>query len=112
MCSDLKAEILADLRELTALDAVSGFEEAMVAEMVRQLTPLSDRCTVDSWGNVHASLAGREDGYHLLLAAHSDEIGLLVKSIGSDGFLRFDVLAGAQPALLPGRMVRLNGKVS
>ena len=112
MPSDLKAEILSDVRELAALDAVSGFEDCMIAEMMRRLSPLSDSCQVDTWGNVHATLEGHGDGYHLLLAAHADEIGLLVKSIEADGFLRFDVLAGAQPALLPGRLVRLNGTVT
>ncbi|MHB0876035.1 MAG: M42 family metallopeptidase [Anaerolineae bacterium] len=107
----LKAEILADLRALTALDGVSGHEEAVIAAVREALAPVSDAVVVDSFGNVIADANGAADGYRLLLAAHSDEIGLLVKSISSQGYLRFDILAGAQPALLPGRLVRVNGSI-
>jgi endoglucanase len=36
----------------------------------------------------------------------------MVKSIGRDGYLRFDIVAGAQPSLLAGRLVRINGSVT
>lgn len=111
MREELKAEILADLRTLTAVDGVSGHEEAVIRAARTALTPVCDGVTVDPFGNVVATAAGADDGYRLLLAAHSDEIGLLVKSVTAQGYLRFDVLAGAQPALLPGRVVRVNGSV-
>ncbi|MGQ9553686.1 MAG: M42 family metallopeptidase [Anaerolineae bacterium] len=112
MLATIKAEILADLRELTALDGISGHEEAVIAAMRERLAPLSDKLEIDTFGNIHALAAGRPDGYRLLLAAHSDEIGLMVKSIGEDGYLRFDAVGGVQPSLLAGRLVRINGHIT
>ena len=112
MLATIKAEILADLRELTALDGISGHEEAVIAAMRERLAPLSDKLEIDTFGNIHALAAGRPDGYRLLLAAHSDEIGLMVKSIGKDGYLRFDAVGGVQPSLLAGRLVRINGHIT
>ena len=111
MLETIKAEIRADLEALTAIDGVSGHEQAVVLAMRERLAPLSDKLEIDTFGNIQALATGQAGGYHLLLAAHSDEIGLMVKSIGRDGFLRFDIVAGAQPGLLAGRMVRINGSV-
>ncbi len=111
MLNELKAEIRQDLEQLTALDGVSGHEEAVIRAMRDRLLPLSDRVQVDGLGNVHAVLDGESDSYHLMLAAHSDEIGLIVKSIEPGGYLRFSTVGGVQPALLSGRMVRVNGSV-
>ncbi|NPV09366.1 MAG: M20/M25/M40 family metallo-hydrolase [Anaerolineae bacterium] len=110
MLEDVKAEIRSDLEELTALDGVSGHEEAVIRALRHKLAPLSDTISVDCFGNVCATVGGSE-GYHLLLAAHSDEIGLMVKSVEPEGYLRFSIVGGTQPALLPGRMVRINGSV-
>lgn len=111
MLDMVKAEIRQDLEQLTALDAVSGHEQAMVRAMRDRLGPLSDELNVDTFGNVRATLSGTGDGYHLMLAAHSDEIGLIVKSIEPNGYLRFSTAGGVQPGLLPARMVRVNGAV-
>lgn len=112
MTDTLKAEILTELRALTAVDGVSGHEEEVIRATRDALAPACDSVVVDPFGNVIATSRGCEAGYRLLVTAHSDEIGLLVKSITRDGFLRFDILAGAQPALLPGRVVRINGRVT
>ena len=112
MLATIKAEILADLRELSALDGVSGHEEAVIAAMRERLVPFSDELEVDVFGNIHALAAGRPDGYRLLLAAHSDEIGFMVKSIGKDGYLRFDAVGGVPPLLMAGRRVRINGHIA
>jgi len=111
MLEDVKAEIRTDLEQLTALDGVSGHEEAVVRAMRDKLIPWSDAVHVDTFGNVHASVSGASGAYHLMLAAHSDEIGLVVKSVDPRGYLRFSTVGGVQPGLLPGRMVRINGDV-
>ncbi len=107
----LKAEIRQDLEQLTALDGVSGHEEAVIRAMRDKLLPLSSSVEVDAFGNVHAVIGGEPESYHLMLAAHSDEIGLIVKSVEPSGYLRFSTVGGVQPALLPGRLVRINGSV-
>ena len=105
----LLPELQEELAQLTALDGVSGHEQAVIAAMRQKLAPHCQELRIDPFGNLLATARGRPEGLHLMLCAHADEIGLVVKSIGKDGFLRFSILGGAQPALLPGRLVRLNG---
>ncbi len=102
----LKGQLKETLRELTALDGVAGQEMAVVRWLRERLTPLADDVTVDRMGNVTATVRGG-DGPHLVLSAHSDEIGGLVKAIEPDGKIRFEKNGGVIETLLIGRKVRV-----
>lgn len=97
------------LAALTALDGVSGFEQDVVRALRDAFSPLADRVEVDPLGNLYARREGRGAGPRLVLEAHSDEIGAIVKSVDPQGFLRFDPLGGVVPALLVGRRIRVRG---
>lgn len=105
----MKEAIRRTLRELTQLHAASGFEQAAVRYVTGQLAGLADRVDVDRYGNVTALKQGQEERPRLMVAAHLDEIGFVVKGIEPDGFLRFDRLGGQGDALLLCRRVRVNG---
>ncbi|MCX2727663.1 M42 family metallopeptidase [Thermomicrobium sp. 4228-Ro] len=104
------AERLFELtRELADRDGVSGHEQAVVARLVELFRPFADRIDVDSFGNVFVRLATSVDRPVLMVTAHSDEIGLLVKGIEPNGFLRVEKIGGVIESLLPGRHVRVRG---
>lgn len=105
----MKESLRRTLAELTALDGVSGFEQHVVRYLRDAFSKLADRVEVDQMGNVYATREGDPQGPHLMIAAHSDEIGCIVKSIDPQGFLRFDTLGGVRPALLVGRRVKIRG---
>jgi len=105
----LKRSLEYRLAAMTALDGVSGQEQEVVAYLRSELAPLADEVRVDRMGNVYATLHGRGLGPHLMLEAHSDEIGAMVKSIAPDGFLRILGVGGISPAMLVGRNVRVCG---
>lgn len=105
----LKAQLKETLRELTALDGVAGQETAVVRWLRDRFAPLADAVTVDRMGNVVATRRGDAVGPHLLVAAHSDEIGALVKAVEADGKVRFEKLGGTVETLLVGRKVRVGG---
>lgn len=96
------------LLPLLTLSGVSGREAPVVRYMVQALRPLVDDIRVDPMGNVFAAKRGRP-GPKIMIAAHSDEIGLIVKSVEKNGFIRFEKLGGVGDNLLPGRMVSLAG---
>lgn len=98
-----------DLAELTALHAPSGAEQPVVARLRELFTPLAQEVAVDHMGNLTATLKGSEEGPHIVVSAHSDEIGAIVASIQEDGFLRLGALGGVQPRLLEGRAVWVGG---
>ncbi len=47
-------------------------------------------------------LDGKGEGPALMLAAHMDEIGLMVRYVSDDGFLSVAAVGGVDPAILPG----------
>lgn len=101
------------LRDLTAdyaaIDAVSGHEQRLVRRLVDDLRPFVDVVTVDPFGNVVATRLADEDAPTLMIAAHSDEIGAVVKAIEPDGTIRFAPIGGVVETLLVGRAVSING---
>ncbi len=97
------------IRDLAALDGVAGHEQPVVKRLCELLRPVADTVEVDSFGNLYASLASPVERPVLMISAHSDEIGLLVKGIEPNGFLRVEKLGGVIDSLLPGRHVRVRG---
>lgn len=105
----LKARLVTRLGDYAAIDAVAGHEHAMVARLQTDLSPHVDELTVDPFGNVIATRLGSTDAPSLMITAHSDEIGGVVKAIESSGMIRFERLGGVIETLLVGRAVRIRG---
>lgn len=97
------------LATLTAIDAVAGQEQPLVAHLRDALAPLCDSLEVDAAGNLYAVLEGPLPGPTVLLAAHTDEIGMVVKSVDTRGFIRFEKVGGVLDNLLAARLVRVGG---
>jgi endoglucanase len=95
------------LRQLCELYGPSGREEA-VREAIRQaVAPYAREMRVDALGNlIVRAKAGTEGGKRVMLAAHMDEIGLVVNHIDEKGFLRFGRVGGIIPWMLVGQRVR------
>lgn len=80
------------LRLFADAHGLSGYEDE-VAELLRQrMQPLVDEVRIDTLGNVIGVRAG--DGPAVMVAAHMDEIGLMVRHIDDDGFLRVVSVGG------------------
>jgi putative aminopeptidase FrvX len=83
------------LEELCAIHAVSGREDAMTAFTRDWVRPLVDELYVDNLGNVVGILKGAQSPEtRLMLQAHMDEIGLIVRNITADGFLLVERVGG------------------
>lgn len=113
--SDLVGRVsLDDLFELTAayaaIDAVSGHEQDLVRRLRDDLEPLVDETFVDPFGNVVGTRHGSDPDVSLMISAHSDEIGCLVKSIEPTGAVRIAPIGGVSETLLVGRHVRVRGR--
>ena len=99
------------IQTLTETFGPSGHEDAVRAVIRAQVEPLADEVRVDALGSLIAvKRAARNGGKKILLAAHMDEIGLIVSHVDEKGFLRFTTLGGVPPRTLVGGRVRfLNG---
>jgi putative aminopeptidase len=105
----LKKALKQRLGEFAAIDGVAGHEHEVVRRLADEFRPLVDSVDVDAFGNVIATKLGPENAPSLMIAAHSDEIGAVVKSIEPTGMIRFERLGGVNETLLVGRAVRING---
>lgn len=95
------------LRELTALDGVSGEEDA-VREYI--ISKIKDHCEykIDPLGSIIAFKKGKNRSVkRLMVDAHMDEVGLIITSVTSDGFLSFSAVGGIDTAVLMFRRVRI-----
>ena len=80
--------------------------EVPAANLVRErLAETADEIHTDVMGSVHAVLKGAGGGRSVMLAAHMDEIGLMVTYISDDGFLSVAAVGGVDAAVLPGMRV-------
>jgi endoglucanase len=77
---------------LIEADGVSGDEGREVLPLIEKtLRPAVDDLRVDRAGNLIVFKKGkRRPGKRLLLSAHMDEVGLIVKDADEKGFLSFE----------------------
>ena len=96
------------LEKLSNARGVSGDESAVRALLAEQIQKYVDEYRVDALGNLIAlKRAPRKNNSRLnvLIAAHMDEVGLLVTHIDRDGFILFDKVGGIDDRILPSKAV-------
>ncbi len=98
------------LRQLSQAAGVSGYEDEVRALVRDAFEPLADELRTDALGNLIATQRGEGDGPRpaILLAAHMDEIGLMVSGL-EGSFLRFHTVGGVDLRTLPGQEVTVHG---
>ena len=95
------------IKELSESSGVAGFEGEVFDVVKRHLNGFVDELYSDGFGNLIA-VKGKGK-YKLLVAAHVDEIGLIVKHIDDNGFIRFAKLGGVPDHVLLGQRVKVHG---
>ena len=94
----------------TLLDSmsVSGHEIPLQKKVIAEMTPHCDKIITDYTGNVVCVL-NPDAPFKVMLAAHIDEIGLIVTHIQPDGLLRVSKSGGIFPGVYPGHQVAVHG---
>lgn len=96
------------LKKLCETPGVSGREDKVRDLVIEELRPLTDEISVDTLGNVIAVKKGT-GGPRVMLAAHLDEIGFLVKYVDDKGFLRVQPVGGWDPRTMVAQRVHVHG---
>jgi putative aminopeptidase FrvX len=95
------------LKKLAEAPSVSGFEENVSDLIKKELKPYVDEIKIDRIGNV---IARKGTGSpKIMLAAHMDAIGLIVKYVNKEGFIIFDKLGGCDERILPTMKLLIHG---
>ena len=99
------------LKQLCALSGVSSWEDEVRDFLRPQAQPYADSIRTDAIGNLIVFKKGKKPtGNKLLLSAHMDEVGLMVKKIEEDGTLRFSTVGGIDRRVLLGKRVFVGEK--
>lgn len=100
------------LKSLVETPSVTGVEMPVAALVRNHLADVADEIQTDVMGSVHARLKGCGSGPSFMLAAHMDEIGLMVTYISDEGFLSVAAVGGVDAAILPGLRVDVHASGS
>ena len=87
------------LKRLCEAPGVASREERIRSAVVEAMRPRVDSIRVDSLGNAVGLKRGR-GGRKVMIAAHMDEIGFLVRHVDKNGFLYLQPVGGFDPRSL------------
>jgi len=99
------------LLSLLSRPGISGYEEPVSKLVAEKWRPLVDELTISPLRSLHGlrKAATKEKRPTLMIAAHMDAIGLMVKKV-EHGFLSITTVGGIDPRILPGQLVTVHGK--
>ncbi|NWF64464.1 MAG: M42 family metallopeptidase [Chloroflexi bacterium] len=101
------------LKTLTETFGPSGFEEALRKIIQKEVKPFADEIRVDAMGSLIAHkkpTVNVKNSRRIMLAAHMDEIGVIVSHVDKNGFVRFTNVGGVFGRYTLGARVRfMNG---
>lgn len=97
------------LSEICETPGAPGHEQRIREVVIREIKSLVDEFSIDNMGNVIAIKKGKKRK-KVMITAHMDEIGFIVRHIDDKGFLRFLPLGGFDPKTLTAQRVIVHGK--
>ena len=97
------------LYELLNTPSPTGFEVKGQRVWANRCREFAESVDSDSYGNAWATINGSEGAPTVMIEAHADEIGFMVKYINDDGYLRVDRIGGSDWATARGRRLCLYG---
>lgn len=96
--------------DILAIPSPSGWEKAGQAKWIEVVGDVSDRVKTDAYGNAWAELDGSsKQAPRVMLEAHSDEIGFIVRHIDEKGFLSIGPIGGSDRTLAAARRISIFG---
>ena len=95
------------LRDLTEFHGPPGYEDRVRGLVTEALEEHADEVRTDAMGNVVGTIEGESD-YSVVVAAHVDEIGFMVRHVTDEGFLQLDALGGWDPRVLRAQRVAVH----
>ncbi len=100
------------IKKLVEAYGPSGFEDHIRDLIHPEIESFADEISVDAMGNLIARKKGDGSGLKVMVAAHMDEIGVMVTHITEEGFCRFTNIGGVYAHTLLGSRVQFgDGRV-
>lgn len=93
------------LKQLTEASGISGNEKEVRDLIISEIKDHVDNIKIDRIGNVIAYKKGKDTKKKLMITAHMDEVGLLIKEIDTMGLLKFTTVGGVDKRILVSKPV-------
>lgn len=94
------------LEKLCTINGISGDEGKVRDIILEEIKEYASSITVDNLGNIIVYKKGKEPAKKkLMISAHIDEVGFIVTSITSEGYLKFATVGGIDKRVICGRAV-------
>lgn len=98
------------LKKLSEVPGVPGREDDVRKLIQSELADAASNATTDVMGNLIVRVDGPQDAPTVMVSAHMDEIGFIVRHIDDDGFIRIQNLGGFDVRNLFARHVAVHGR--
>lgn len=95
------------MRSLTQASGIPGCEDEVRVIIAQELESLAKDVRADAMGNVISHIPG-SGGPRVVVTAHMDEIGFIVRYIDDSGFIRLQPVGGFDPRTLVAQRVAVH----
>ena len=99
------------MKKLCLAHGVSSGEEEVAEIIEHELKDVADNIERDAMGNIIVTKKGSKKAPTVMLAAHMDEIGLMVKYIDDRGYILFSKIGGINDQMLMNQTVTIHSSV-
>lgn len=86
--------IIKTLEDIVNIPSPSGFTNEVMDYVKKQAEGFMLSCEYSNRGGLIIEMKGKKDKESLLLSAHVDTLGAMVRSVTNDGLLRFSLVGG------------------
>lgn len=93
------------LKQLTEASGVSGNEKEVRDMIIKELEDYVDEIKTDGIGNLIVYKKGKKNSNTIMVTAHMDEVGLMIKNINELGLLEFIPVGGIDKRILVSKAV-------
>lgn len=98
------------LEQLLTTPSPTGFEISGQKVWLSHLSPVADRVIKDPYGSAAVVLDVNPQAPTIMLEAHCDEIGFIVRHVSDDGFIYVTRLGGSDPTIARAKRVHIHNK--
>ena len=88
----------------------AGFESDGQRTWMNYVGPFADSIENDAYGNAWATVTGDRSSARVMLEAHADEIGFMIRNISEDGYLYVTRIGGSDRAIARGKRLTILGQ--
>ena len=94
--------------KIFSIDSPSGYTQTVIQFLKQEAESMGYETALNHKGNLMITVEGKDNSRTVGVSAHTDTLGLMVRSISSDGTLKFTKLGGPQLPTLDGEYCRIH----